>query len=115
MALRFANSIFEPIWNRNYIDYVEITAVENLGIEERGGFFDGTGTLRDMVQNHLIQLLAVTAMEPPTEFNADSFRNEVLKVYQALVPLNEVDMKEHIVRGQYTEPKGEKLTEKKIM
>lgn len=108
LALRFANSIFEPIWNRNYIDYVEITAVENLGIEERGGFFDGTGTLRDMVQNHLIQLLAVTAMEPPTEFNADSFRNEVLKVYQALVPLNEVDMKEHIVRGQYTESEGRK-------
>lgn len=108
LALRFSNSIFEPLWNRNYIDYVEITAVENLGIEKRGGFFDGTGTLRDMVQNHLIQLLAVTAMEPPAEFNADSFRNEVLKVYQALTPLNEVDMKEHVIRGQYTESEGRK-------
>lgn len=108
LALRFSNSIFEPLWNRNYIDYVEITAVENLGIEKRGGFFDGTGTLRDMVQNHLIQLLAVTAMEPPAEFNADSFRNEVLKVYQALTPLNGVDMKEHVIRGQYTESEGRK-------
>ncbi len=108
LAFRFSNSIFEPLWNRNYIDYVEITAVENLGIEKRGGFFDSTGTLRDMVQNHLIQLLAVTAMEPPAEFNADSFRNEVLKVYQALVPLNEVDMKEHVVRGQYMESEGRK-------
>lgn len=108
LALRFANSIFEPLWNRNYIDYVEITAVENIGIEKRGGFFDGTGTLRDMVQNHLIQLLAVTAMEPPTEFNADSFRNEVLKVYQSLTPLTEEDMKEHIVRGQYIESEGRK-------
>lgn len=112
LALRFANSIFEPLWNRNYIDYVEITAVENIGIEKRGGFFDGTGTLRDMVQNHLIQLLAVTAMEPPTEFNADSFRNEVLKVYQALTPLTEVDMKEHIVRGQYIESEGRKAYRK---
>lgn len=101
LAMRFANSIFEPLWNRNYVNYVEITAVENLGIEKRGGFFEGTGTLRDMVQNHLIQLLAVTAMEPPVEFNADSFRNEVLKVYKSLTPLNEVDMREHIVRGQY--------------
>ena len=106
LALRFANTVFEPLWNRNYIDYVEITAVENIGIEKRGGFFDGVGTLRDMVQNHLIQLLAVTAMEPPAEFNADSFRNEVLKVYQSLIPLNEVDMKEHIVRGQYLESEG---------
>lgn len=101
LALRFANSIFEPLWNRNYVDYVEVTAVENLGIEQRGGFYDTTGALRDMVQNHLIQLVALTAMEPPVTFNADSFRNEVLKVYQSLTPLIEEDMKEHIVRGQY--------------
>lgn len=65
LAFRFANGIFEPLWNRNYIDYVEITAVENLGIEGRGGFYEGAGALRDMVQNHLIQLVALTALEPP--------------------------------------------------
>lgn len=102
LAFRFANGIFEPLWNRNYIDYVEITAVENLGIEQRGGFYDTTGALRDMVQNHLIQLVALTAMEPPAVFNADNFRNEVVKVYESLTPLNEVDLSEHIVRGQYT-------------
>ena len=101
LAFRFANSIFEPLWNRNYVDYVEVTAVENMGIENRGGFFDQTGTLRDMVQNHLIQLLALTAMEPPVAFNATSFRDEVLKVYNSLIPLNETDLREHIVRGQY--------------
>jgi glucose-6-phosphate 1-dehydrogenase len=108
LAFRFSNSIFEPIWNRNYIDYVEVTAVENMGVEERGSYFDGIGTLRDMVQNHLIQLLAITAMEPPMAFNADSFRDEVLRVYQALAPLTEVDMKEHIVRGQYTASESKK-------
>ena len=79
LAFRFANGIFEPLWNRNYIDYVEITAVENLGIEQRGGFYETAGALRDMVQNHLIQLVALTAMEPPAVFNADNFRNEVVK------------------------------------
>lgn len=102
LAFRFANGIFEPLWNRNYIDYVEVTAVENLGIDQRGGFYDTTGTLRDMVQNHLIQLVALTAMEPPAVFNADNFRNEVVKVYESLTPLNDVDLNEHIVRGQYT-------------
>ncbi len=101
LAFRFANGVFEPLWNRNYIDYVEITAVENLGIEERGGFYDTAGALRDMVQNHLIQLVALTAMEPPAVFNADTFRNEVVKVYESLTPLTQTDLKEHIVRGQY--------------
>lgn len=101
MALRFANSVFEPVWNRNYIDHIEITAVENMGVEQRGGYFDEAGTLRDMVQNHLIQLVAITAMEPPMAFNADSFRDEVAKVYQSLTPLTDKDMHEHIVRGQY--------------
>lgn len=101
LAFRFANGIFEPLWNRNYIDYVEITAVENLGIENRGGFYDTTGALRDMVQNHLIQLVALTAMEPPSKFNADYFRNEVVKVYESLRPLTEEDFNENIVRGQY--------------
>lgn len=106
LAFRFANGIFEPLWNRNYIDYIEITAVENLGIEQRGGYYDESGALRDMVQNHLIQLLALTAMEPPTAFNADDFRNEVLKVYESLAPLTQTDLEEHIIRGQYTESNG---------
>lgn len=101
LAFRFANCIFEPIWNRNYIDYVEVTAVESLGIEKRGGFYDGVGALRDMVQNHLIQLVALTAMEPPVRFNADGFRNEVVKVYDSLRPLTDEDFEEHVVRGQY--------------
>lgn len=110
LAFRFANGIFEPLWNRNYVDYVEITAVENLGIEGRGGFYDSTGTLRDMVQNHLIQLVALTAMEPPNSFNATSFRDEVLKVYQSLTPLVLEDMNEHIIRGQYmASDEGHKL------
>jgi len=103
LALRFANGIFEPLWNRNYIDHVEVTAVENFGIEERGGFYDSSGALRDMVQNHLIQLVALTAMEPPALFNADSFRNEVVKVYQALKPLTNAQIKSQVIRGQYTE------------
>lgn len=102
LAFRFANSIFEPLWNRNYISYVEITAVENLGIESRGGYYDTSGALRDMVQNHLIQLLALTAMEPPVAFNQTDFRNEIVKVYDSLKPLTETDLNEHVVRGQYT-------------
>lgn len=108
LAFRFANGIFEPIWNRNYIDYVEVTAVENLGLEGRGGYYETSGALRDMVQNHLIQLVALTAMEPPAQFNADSFRNEVVKVYNSLQPLSETDLKEHIIRGQYTESPTQK-------
>ena len=108
LAFRFANGIFEPLWNRKYIDYVEVTAVENLGIESRGGFYETAGALRDMVQNHLIQLVALTAMEPPAVFNADNFRNEVVKVYESLTPLNEVDLNEHSVRGQYTASNSKK-------
>lgn len=108
LAFRFANGIFEPLWNRNYIDYVEVTAVENLGIENRGGFYETAGALRDMVQNHLIQLVALTAMEPPAMFNADHFRNEVVKVYESLTPLTERELKEHIIRGQYTESENKK-------
>ena len=102
LVLRFANEIFESLWNRNYVDYVEIYALESLGIENRGKYYETTGALRDMVQNHLIQLVALTAMEPPAIFNADNFRNEVVKVYESLTPLNEEDLNEHIVRGQYT-------------
>lgn len=108
LAFRFANGIFEPLWNRNYIDYVEITAVENLGIEQRGGYYDTSGALRDMVQNHLIQLVALTAMEPPVAFNETDFRNEVTKVYDSLTPLTQMDLDEHIVRGQYTASEKQK-------
>ncbi|MDO4692415.1 MAG: glucose-6-phosphate dehydrogenase [Porphyromonadaceae bacterium] len=109
MALRFANGIFEPLWNRNYIDRVEVTAVENMGVESRGGFYDETGALRDMVQNHLAQLVALVAMEPPVQFNADLFRNEVVKVYQAFRPMSDEDIRSSVIRGQYTESewKGE--------
>ena len=113
LAFRFANGIFEPLWNRNYIEYVEVTAVENLGIEQRGGFYDGTGALRDMVQNHLIQLVALTAMEPPAVFTADNFRNEVVKVYESLKPLTDEDLNEHIVRGQYTASGSKRATVKR--
>lgn len=101
MALRFANGIFEPLWNRNYIDHIEITAVENIGIESRAGFYDEVGALRDMVQNHLIQLVAIAALEPPIKFDADNFRNEVVKVYNALRPLDKEDVLKNVVRGQY--------------
>ncbi len=103
MALRFANGIFEPLWNRNYIERIEITAVENMGIESRGGFYDQTGALRDMVQNHLAQLVALTAMEPPVQFNADHFRNEVVKVYQSFRPMSDDEIRRRVIRGQYTE------------
>ncbi len=112
LALRFANGIFEPLWNRNYIDRVEITAVENMGIVDRGAFYDKTGALRDMVQNHLIQLLALVAMEPPIAFNEKEFRNEVVKVYRSLRPLNPEDIVKNVIRGQYIEShikRGERI------
>lgn len=102
LALRFANVVLEPLWNRNYIHHVEITAVENMGIEQRGGFYDHTGALRDMVQSHLLQVLAVCAMEPPVSFDADSFRNEVVKVYQSLKPMTPQEIRNQVIRGQYT-------------
>ncbi len=101
LALRFANGILEPLWNRNYISYVEVTAVENMGIGTRAGYFDATGTLRDMVQNHLLQLVAITAMEPPVTFNPDNFRNEIKKVLDSVTPFTEQQMRESIIRGQY--------------
>lgn len=101
MVTRFGSTIYEPIWNRNYIDYVEITAVEDMGIGTRGGYYDGSGALRDMVQNHLMQLLAITAMEPPAKFDKNGFRNEVIKVYQSLRPLTDEYIRENVIRGQY--------------
>ena len=84
MMFRFGNSMFEPVWNRNYIDYVEITAAETLGVEARGAFYEETGALRDMVANHMLQLLMLTAMEPPVAFDADTVRTQKVQVLRAI-------------------------------
>ena len=87
LVLRFANSIFEPIWNRNYIDHVQITVAEEVDVGSRGGYYDTAGVIRDMFQNHLLQLMMVTAMEAPVRYEADAIRNEKVKVLQAVRPL----------------------------
>ncbi|MCU1286108.1 MAG: glucose-6-phosphate 1-dehydrogenase [Acidobacteriales bacterium] len=102
LVFRFGNSLFEPVWNRNYVDFVEITAAETLGVESRASFYEETGALRDMVANHLLQLLTLTAMEPPVAFDANSVREEKVKLLRAIRPLNNVkDVAAHTVRGQY--------------
>lgn len=101
MALRFANGIFEPIWNRNHIDHVQITAAETVTVEGRGRFYDATGALRDMVPNHMFQLLAMTAMEAPNSFDADAVRAEKAKVIQAINALEPAEIATDVVRGQY--------------
>lgn len=101
MVLRFANGIFEPLWNHRYIDHVQITASETLGVEGRGPYYDASGALRDMVQNHLLQLLCLVAMEPPTDLSADSVRDEKVKVVRSLRPLDDESVAENVVRGQY--------------
>ncbi|HDR0713330.1 TPA: glucose-6-phosphate dehydrogenase, partial [Pasteurella multocida] len=102
LVLRFSNGWFEPLWNRNFIDYIEITGAESIGVEERGGYYDDSGAMRDMFQNHLLQVLAMVAMEPPAIINADSMRDEVAKVLYCLHPLSEDDLENHLVLGQYT-------------
>jgi glucose-6-phosphate 1-dehydrogenase len=101
MVFRFDNAIFEPIWNRRYIDHVQITNAETVGVERRGGYFDNAGTLRDMVPNHVMQLLSLTAMESPVSFQADAVRNEQAKVLHSILPLNSDDVLQRSVRGQY--------------
>jgi glucose-6-phosphate 1-dehydrogenase len=101
MALRFANGLFEPIWNRGHIDHVQITAAETLGVERRAKFYEGTGALRDMVPNHLFQLLAFTAMEPPTSFEAAAVRAKKSEVIGAIRPMSREDALRDVVRGQY--------------
>ncbi len=101
LVLRFANAIFEPLWNRNYIDYVGLLATETLGVEHRAGYYDEVGILRDMFQNHMMQLLALVAMEPPSLFEADRVRDEKVKVFQALKPWEEARTEENLILGQY--------------
>ena len=105
LVTRFANGIFEPIWNQNYIHHVEITSAEELGVELRGGYYDNIGAMRDMVQNHLMQLLGMVAMEPPVVISADAIRNETMKVFQSLRPIKKEDVYHNVIRGQYMESK----------
>src|SRR6201982_1679300 len=101
MVLRFANALFEHLWNHRYIDHVQITASEKLGVENRAGYYEGAGALRDMVQNHLLQLLCLIAMEPPTDLSADSIRDEKVKVLRSLRRVQNDEVVRSVVRGQY--------------
>lgn len=111
LVTRFSNTIFEPIWNRNFIHHVEITSSETIGVENRGGYYDNSGALRDMVQNHLLQLVGLVAMEPPVNDDSQSIRNETVKIFQSLRPLGKDEIRNNVIRGQYLESRvrGEKL------
>jgi glucose-6-phosphate 1-dehydrogenase len=102
LALRFANSMFEPLWNSAHIDHVQIAVAETIGVEGRGDYYDQSGALRDMVQNHMLQLVALVAMEPPTNFDATAVRDEKVKVLRALRPITAADVEANTVTGQYT-------------
>lgn len=101
LVTRFANGIFEPIWNRNYVHHVEVTSAENIGIENRGGYYETSGALRDMVQSHLLRLVTLIAMEPPSSFDSDAVRNEQIKVLQSLRRLKPEEIESSVIRGQY--------------
>src|ERR1700683_672752 len=111
LVFRFANGIFEPIWNRRYIDHVQITVAETVGVEQRGTYYEKAGTLRDMVPNHIFQLISLTAMEPPVSFDADVVRDEQAKILKALTPMTDEEVLTRTVRGQYGEGlvKGAKI------
>jgi glucose-6-phosphate 1-dehydrogenase len=111
LMFRFANAIFEPIWNRRYIDYISITAAETLGVEHRAGYYEKSGVIRDMFQNHMMQLLALTAMEPPSRFEADRVRDEKAKVYRSLRPFPIENLIDYLVLGQYI---GGKIKEDRV-
>jgi len=102
MAFRFANYMFEPVWNRNFIDHIQITAAEDIGIGSRAGYYDQSGALRDLVQNHMLQLLTLVCMEPPSSFEADKVRDEKVKVLEAITPPTPEEVAESTVRAQYT-------------
>ena len=101
LLLRFTNGLFEPIWNRRYVDHVQILVAETLGVEGRGGYYDTAGSLRDMLQNHMLQLLCLVAMEPPISFSAEEVRGEKVKVLHAIKPMGPTEIREYAVRGQY--------------
>jgi glucose-6-phosphate 1-dehydrogenase len=101
LVLRFGNGIFEPLWNRNYVDHVQITASETLGVERRGGFYETAGALRDMIQSHVLQLTSLVAVEPPASFDATAVRNEKLKILQSIRPFDLEMVAQSVVRGQY--------------
>jgi len=105
LVTRFSNGIFEPLWNRNYINHIEITSAESIGVEERGGYYESSGALRDMVQNHLLQIAGLIAMEPPSSLEPSAIRYEILKVFQSLRPIKQDDVKRNAIRGQYLSSK----------
>jgi len=102
MVIRFANAFFEPLWNNKYIDHIQITSSETVGVENRGGYYEGAGALRDMMQNHMLQLLMLTAMEPPISLSNQAIRDEKVKILKALSPMTPEKVKQNVVRGQYT-------------
>jgi len=111
LVTRFSNGIFEPLWNRNYIDRVEITSAENIGVEQRGGYYEQSGALRDMIQNHLLHMVGFIAMEPPASMQSDAIRNETVKVFESIRPIRDEEVQHSVVRGQYLAAtiKGQKV------